>query len=261
MYKRKIKVLIFFDGLGCVSRAALKLEFDTRTLDILSLEHIDLPIDILDFDIDMLNGFVPDFIWASPPCETFSMLSAMKGGGNPYWETIREKNKVVAIAPRTNFSIDRRLKFPERITAKRELHTRYLIKTIKIINDYLKINPNLIWCIENPASGLMKYLIPNIQTGVITNLTTYCKYGSSYRKETAIFSNMKFDLHWCGKKYKNGKNTCHHTDSLHRRFDGRKQKDGVVVNRTYLEKSSIPESLCIEILSQVQKQFQEINIF
>ena len=251
-----MRILVLFDGNGCVSKALRKMGHDVRTLDILSFEHINYAMDILLFEISMLDGWIPDTIWASPPCETFSIVTGVKGGGNLYWETVKIKGKVDHILPRTNFSTDKRLKFPERITTKRELHTRLLIKTIKLINQVLKSNPNLIWCIENPASGFMKHYIPNIQTGVIPNVVTYCKYGSSYRKETNIFSNVKLNLEWCPTKHKRNNNTCHHTDSLHRRNDHRKQKDGVVIPKTYLERSAIPTKLCEEIFTQIENILQ-----
>ena len=76
-----MKVLVLFDGSGCISKAAKEQGHDVRSLDILPLPHIDYPIDILDFKPSLLGDWIPDMIWGSPPCETFSIKTAMKGGG------------------------------------------------------------------------------------------------------------------------------------------------------------------------------------
>ena len=247
-----MNVLVLFDGSGCVSEAAKDMGFNVKTLDILPLPHIDLPIDIMNFMPRMLNGFVPDFIWASPPCETWSIKTAMKGGGNMYWETIKTNNKVSDIVPRGNFDADKRLKFPERIKAKQYLHTRLLEKTVQIIDYYDNINPSLVWCIENPASGFMRHYLKNIKDGYVENVTTYCKYGSPYRKETSIFSNLKLALDWCPRKTKSGTNTCHHTDSFALRWDHKRQPIDQIIPQSYLERSTIPDQLCKSILKSVE---------
>lgn len=257
--KNKINVLVFFDGGGGVSFTAKELGFNVKTLDILKLDHIDLPIDIMDFNPSMLPGFIPDVIWASPPCETFSILTAMKGGGNMYWETIKTKGLVSEITPRANFMTDKRLKFPERITEKRIQHSDFVNKTIKIINHYEIINPNLIWFVENPATGFMKHYITKLKYGIVVNKTTYCKYGAMYRKETNIFSNISLDLKWCPRKYKNNNNDCHHTDSFSLRWDKNKQTDGVVIPKTYLERSTIPKDLCVDILLKAKRELTFVS--
>lgn len=255
------KLLILFDGDGCVSKVAKQMGFDVRTLDILPLEHIDLQMDIMDFVPSMLNGWVPDGIWASPPCETWSIKTAVKGGGNRYWESYKgEDGHVAGIKPRTNFDIDKRLVgHKETIIAKRIEHRNFIDKTVAIINIYKKINPNFIWFIENPATGYLKYYLPGL-ISCIQNLTTYCKYGSMYRKETLIFSNLELQLKWCPVKYKGTVNDCHHTDNFSPRWDNKKQAEGTVFPKTYLERSSIPEKLCIDILSKAKDKFKTISV-
>lgn len=251
----KLKVLVLFDGCGCVSKEAKALGHDVKALDILPLNHIDLPMNILDFKPELLGEWIPDVIWASPPCETFSIKTAVKGGGNLYWETEKRFGHVSFIKPRENFDIDKRLKYKDRITAKRELHTSLVDKTVDIINHYEKINPNLIWCIENPASGFMRYYLMKQKLGINENLTTYCKYGSPYRKETSIFSNIQLELGWCPKKSKKNPDHCHHTDSFAIRWDKNKQPEGTIVPKSYLERSNIPNKLCRDILIQVHGEF------
>jgi len=250
------KILVLFDGSGCISKMAKNLGYHVKSLDILNLDHIDIPIDILQFNPEDINGFIPDVIWASPPCETWSIVTAMKGGGNRYWESIKLNGKVVDIKPRTNFTIDKRLKYPDRIIRKRITHTDILIKTVDIINHYQVQNPNLIYFIENPATGYMRFYLKKLIPTFYENITTYCKYGSQYRKETSIFSNLKLNLKWCPKKSKT--NTCHHSDTFQQRYDHKKQPKGVVKHKSYLERSSIPDKLCKDILCQTHRELSFI---
>lgn len=250
-----MRILVLFDGSGCVSKAAKESGHDVRSLDILPLPHIDYPIDILDFKPEMLGDWVPDMIWGSPPCETFSIKTAMKGGGNMYWETIKLFNRVQGIMPRENFDADKRLKFPERINTKRELHTSFVRKMVEIINYYQAINKSLVWCLENPATGFMRYYLMTLKNGIIENKTTYCQYGSPYRKETSVFSNIKLNLKWCPKNHKNNPNPCHHTDSFALRWDHKRQSLDQIIPQSYLERSSIPHDLCLEVVRQVEENF------
>lgn len=254
----KLKVLVLFDGTGCVSNEAKAMGHDVKTLDILPLNHIDLPMDILDFRPELLGEWIPDMIWASPPCETFSCITHMKGGGNLYYESFKLFKNVVGITPRTDFTIDKRLinRDQKKILSKGVLHRSLVDKTMDIIYHYEKINPDLIWCVENPASGYMRYYIMKLRLGIVENLTTYCMYGKPYRKETSIFSNIQLDLKWCHKHRKGVTDDCGgHSDTFVQRYDNKRQPKGVVDSSTYLDRSSIPSELCKEILTQVHNEF------
>ena len=194
-----MKVLVLFDGDGCVSKSLKKMGHEVMTSDILDLPHIDYPVDILKFDplSFMMKGFIPDAIWASPPCETWSIMTAVKGGGNMYWETIKNGyNRVIDITPRLDFSTDKRLSNPKRITERRIEHVNYLKRTVSIIQFFHKYNPRLTWIIENPQTGFMKFYIDKLIDGVIHNKTTYCMYGTRYKKATNLFSNIELNLKW-----------------------------------------------------------------
>lgn len=253
-----MKILVLFDGTGCISKAWKALGHDVRCLDILPLSHIDYVMNILDFKPELTGGWIPDIIWASPPCETFSIITNVKGGGNRYYETFKLFGLVQRITPRTNFTIDKRLiGRDEKILAKGAEHRLLVDKTIEIINHFESINPDLLWCIENPASGYMRYYLMTLKLGIIENRTTYCMYGKPYRKETSIFSNIKLHLKWCPKHKKGVVDACGgHSDSFTQRYDKKKQPKGVVNRKsTYLDRSSIPEALCIEILIQLENDY------
>ena len=76
-----MKVLELFAGSCSFSNVAATYGFETFTvdngLDLKTLDHyakIDLVKDILKLDTDEIP-FIPDIIWASPPCTTFSIAS------------------------------------------------------------------------------------------------------------------------------------------------------------------------------------------
>ena len=69
-----------------------------------------------------------------------------------------------------------------------EVSTFLALKTLEII-DYLQ---PAVWLIENPSTGLLlkQPFMENLQY----SRADYCRYGSSFKKATAIFSNIKDSL-------------------------------------------------------------------
>ncbi len=256
----KKKLAVFFDGKGCMSNAGKKTKYDTFATDILDDKHIDLAVDIMSFNPEMLGNWIPDVAHFSPPCETFSNITNIKGGGNLYYQTkhFYSKNgkKVKSIFPRTDFTCqDKLIGKGEKYSKKQKEHAAFVDKTIEIIKYFQSINPNFVWTIENPASGYMRFYLQGKLDNIIENRTTYCMYGSSYRKETSIFSNIKLDLKFCRKHSKKRVDDCGgHSDNFHQRSDHRKQSKGVVLNLSYLERSTIPELLCLDILEQIKER-------
>jgi hypothetical protein len=117
----------------------------------------------------------PDFVWASPPCTSFSVASIghhwIKGGANPL--------------PRT----------PE-AAASQEL----VRHTIALIKD---LNPKFGWLIENPRGMLRK--LP-VVAGLPHRTITYCQYGDTRMKPTDLWGEV---TNWIPRTpCKNGM-TCH----------------------------------------------------
>lgn len=134
---------------------------------------IDYIADVLNFDYSKVP-FIPDVIWASPPCTGFSVAAIGR-----------------------NWNRDRT---PKSETA--ELGIKLVKKTLEIIEHYKKLNPNLIWYVENPRGMLRKLdLVPGTRHTV-----TYCQYGDTRMKPTDIWTNNEkwVPRHAC----KNG-DTCH----------------------------------------------------
>ena len=124
--------------------------------------------DILKVDFNNL-GFDPDFLWMSPPCQTFSRMGAGKH---------RTKSNM---EPKTKAG---------------RLGDQILSHTVDAINILARKNPNMKWYMENPV-GLMQYseivdLLPPHTLATVS----YCQYGFDYQKNTHIWTN---DIEWAKK--------------------------------------------------------------
>ena len=167
-----MKTLELFCGTKSFSKVAKEFNYQTLTLDFDKKFNPDIAKNILDFNIEDLNGYKPDIIWASPPCQKFSVASLSKNWNK---HDLKPKNIETYIA----MSI--------------------VSKTVQIIQ---KLKPKYFY-IENPRAMLRKlFLIPYNYTTV-----TYCQYGFNYMKPTDIWSNNQ---NWLkvAKSCKNGM-SCH----------------------------------------------------
>ena len=156
-----MKVLELFAGSRSVGKACEELGYEVYSSDINDFPGIDYVADIRDFDIDKVP-FVPDIIWASPPCTYFSVASIGKHWNKDH--TPKSDNAMLGV---------------EIVSA-----------TLYIINVFKSINPNLIWYMENPRGKLRKL---NVVDGLHRNTVTYCQYGDTRMKPTDIWTN---NLNW-----------------------------------------------------------------
>ena len=106
-----MKVLELFAGSRSFSKVAEKLGMETYTTDFSDFKGIDLVKDILDVnatDIEKEFG-IPDIIWASPPCTTFSVASIghhWTGGKESYTpKTDKCRNNIEVVKKESNHSI------------------------------------------------------------------------------------------------------------------------------------------------------------
>lgn len=230
-----VKVLELFAGSRSIGKAAETLGYEVFSVDIENFEGINYVCNILDFDYSKIP-FIPDIIWASPPCEKWSLACGVEGG-NIYWESVKENGKTVGIKPRENFNVSARysiLKTPDRVESERNYHLKILNKTLEIINHY---NPK-VYFIENPFGFMRFYLKDKVE---FINNCTYCQYGYPYRKPTNIFSNLELNLKSC--KIGGG---CH-SNNLYNRGKQNKLREKSVA-KTYYERSKIPEELCLTLM-------------
>ena len=157
-----MKILELFSGTGSVGKIAKEMGWEVVSLD---LKNADIETNILDWDYKIYQPEEFDIIWASPPCDTFSVLRKS-------W-------------------IGRKLKCHHGEVCTMELLQNdintiglpILRKTEEII-DYLKPK---YYFIENPQTGQMKDYITRPYYDV-----DYCKYADwGYQKRTRIWTNLK----------------------------------------------------------------------
>lgn len=203
------KLLELFAGSKSIGKAAQENGIKVFSSDIEQFGGIDLVKDILEFDYKDVP-FIPDVIWASPPCTGFSVASIGKhwkyDGGGP--------------VPKSATSL---------------LGIRLLEKTIKIINHYKRLNPKLIWYIENPR-GMMRKM-PHMNN-LLRHTVTYCQYGDERMKPTDIWTN---NTAWQPKPACKNGNSCHIAAP-------RGSSTGTQGRKGSFERSRIPHSLCLEVM-------------
>ena len=157
-----MKSLELFKGTGSFGKVAKKYKLDNISLDLEEKFKPDIQVDILKWKYkDFFKNFVPDLIWASPPCETFSVLAY------PFKE--------------------RDIKTAEPFSDRAKLGTKILHRTLKIIQYALSLNPKLIFVMENPR-GMMRY--DSKVKKLLVSTATYCNYGDVKWKPTDFFNNL-----------------------------------------------------------------------
>tara|TARA_Y100000593_G_C4316438_1_gene341166 strand:- start:809 stop:1468 length:660 start_codon:yes stop_codon:yes gene_type:complete len=215
-------VLEIFAGSCSFSKVAKEFNYNTYTIDNQNLDNIDFIGDFMDFDYKKLN-FIPDIIWASPPCYTFSMAGIS--------HHFKKHNGVL---------------IPISEASKKSL--KLIDKTIEIILYFKKLNNDLVFFIENPIALMRK--LPQLkhlpyQIYTIRKSVNYCQYGHNYMKPTDIFTNLNT---WIPKKRcKNGMN-CHEASP-------RGSRTGINGNSSKYDKSIVPKDLCIEIIKSYEKTY------
>ena len=150
----KPKILELFCGTKSIGKEFIKKDFEVTSLDINPIFNADITADILTIPDDFY-GKKFDVIWASPPCNAFSV--SVIGRNWNYDDT--PKNEIA------------------------EKGLRILEKTLCIIS---RVNPKFFF-IENPRGKMrkMKILHPFNRYTI-----TYCQYGFDRQKPTDIFTNV-----------------------------------------------------------------------
>lgn len=153
-----MKVLELFCGTKSISKVFKERGHQVFTIDNNPQFNPDLCK-----DIKLLTKkdipFKPDIIWASPPCQCFSVASISthwKGGKKAY--------------------------IPKTESAEMSM---FLITITKMIMNHFKPK---YWFIENPRGVLRKL---EVVKGLPRNTVTYCQYGDKRMKPTDIWTNCK----------------------------------------------------------------------
>lgn len=209
----KIKVLELFAGSRSIGKMGEALGYKVFSVDWGDFDNIDLNCDIGDLKIQDIP-FVPDIIWASPDCTTYSIAGGKKHRLKPNF------------APKTEYA------------KKCDIINQHWLNLIK---EWQKINSNLIYYIENPRGMLRK--IHWMQHHKYRHTVWYCKYGDTRVKPTDIWTNN--DL-WIPRpecrNFRGDTKHCHHESAP------RGSKTGTQGKKGSYERSKIPSELCAEVL-------------
>ena len=154
-----IKVLELFAGSRSIGNTAEELGMKVFSVDWTPYEKIDLSIDIEELKKEDVP-FIPNVVWASPDCTTYSIAAVSK----------HRRNRTEPIS-------------------------EYAVKCdnvnqhwIGLIKEYLEVNPDLVFFIENPR-GILRHMpwMKDFKRYTIW----YCKYGDDRAKPTDIWTNSK----------------------------------------------------------------------
>ena len=234
---------LFDSGNGCYSQVFNKKE-DVENYSI-GMDKESGAATYIEVDLADLSGYFgkskmmetlaklpkPDVIIASPPCESWSVASAMKGG-NACWShtkgnsfTIRESEEYESVQFKQEKSFYNRM--------NGELTVFNLIKIIR------HFEPK-IYIIENPAHGKIWEYIDRVLNFKISydNLTYYNNYGFDIKKPTKFKSNI--DLHLT-------------SDNVSSTIEFRKASR---IGGAYNVRSNIPSLLIEDIYKRLEEEVQ-----
>jgi len=207
-----------FSGTGSFSKIA-RLR-DCSIFRVEKFNHFDFEAELFKDILDVKRSDLPkkiDVLWASPPCTAFSVASI-------------GKNWVKGVlVPKTS---------------KGALGLAYVLKTLELIEQIKKDNPNLMWFIENPRGMLRKF--PFMEE-LHRNTVTYCQYGDTRMKPTDIWTNNES---WIPRPM------CKNGDSCHASAP-RGSRTGTQGLKGNMERSIIPPILFEEIFEVINKNWSE----
>jgi len=203
-----INLLELFAGARSVGNVADELNMNVFSVDWTPYDKINLAIDIEELTLEQVP-FVPDVVWASPDCTTYSVAAV-------------SKHRRDGSIPISEYAI------------KCDNVNQHWIGLIK---EWLEINPKLVFFIENPRGMLRK--MPFMQE-FKRHTVWYCQYGDDRAKPTDIWTNSTT---WVPRPMcHNGNKNCHHQPAPRGSITGTQgRKDSY-------NRSRIPKQLCNEIL-------------
>ena len=241
---------LFDSGNGSYAKVAkeMGIEFYSIGLDIKNKNNHFINLDLADYSylfgnnvmIDTLSKLPqPDFIIASPPCESWSVASAMQGG-NASWKQEKGDGLFEPQVPLSRFTIRGYQDYePKKVQFKydRSFINRIngeltIYNTIKIIKHF---KPKY-YVIENPSTSRVWEYIESVIGFEIPydNLTYYNNYDYPIQKPTRFKSNMNLGL------------------------DNTKKPNEMAwgdFSKDYNERSNIPGNLVKDIFQEIENQF------
>ena len=156
-----MKVLDLFCGTKSIGNAFAERGHEVYTVDWDERFRPTLAVDIGTLtatDIIALCGGVPDVIWASPDCTTYSVAAISKH---------RRRDQNGNLCPISSYAQQCDETNKRVVALIKELSPKY-------------------WFIENPRGGMRKM---DFMQGLPRHTVTYCKYGDKRMKPTDIWTN------------------------------------------------------------------------
>lgn len=206
-----MKTVELFCGTKSFSKVATKRGHTTFTLDNDSQFSPDRCVDIFTWNANDVENV--DIVWASPPCQGFSVCRIGKNwnkDATPKTDRAREAMSLVK-------------------------------RTLEVIDS---IKP-VYWFIENPRGMLRKMTWLDTwvkQHGGIRHTVTYCQYGDQRQKPTDIWTN---NLNWQPKK------ECPQGAPCHQSAPRGSRTTGTQGLKNAAERGRIPEQLFEEIFDSI----------
>lgn len=215
-----MKLLELFSGTHTLSDIFKAHGWEAYTVDWDPSTDADLHADIGKLtadDVIELCGGVPDVVWASPDCTTYSIAAIShhrnKGDLNGKSDYAKQCDIINA-------------------------HVMDLLKELTLMN------PNLHWFIENPRGAMRK--MPWMDA-IPRYTVTYCQYGERRMKPTDI---------WTNHPNPQFKPPCHNGDPCHDRAP-RGSKTGTQGIDGRLNRAQLPKQLCEHIFEICSKEDKE----
>jgi site-specific DNA-cytosine methylase len=212
-----MNVLELFAGSRSFGKVAEAKGHRVFSVDWTEYEGIDLAIDI-EFLTAQHIPFIPDFIHLSPDCTTYTIaaISHHRDGTKAVSEYAKKCDRVNENA-------------------------------LTLVRHFLKINPKMVFTIENPR-GMMRKM--PFMRGIPRTTVWYCRYGDSRAKPTDFWSNNIYSLFnntgWSPRpQCYNGNKHCQHESAP------RGSQTGTQGKSNPYERSVIPEALCQEIINAI----------
>ena len=211
-----MRILELFAGSCSIGKVAELRGHEVFSIDIEDFEGIDLVKDI-EFLQPSDIPWVPDMIWASPPCTTYSIsaISHHRRGQLPISEFAKKSDRLVK-------------------------------NTLAIFRHF-----GCIFYMENPRGMLRKM---DFMKGLDMTTLCYCRYQDTRMKPTDVFSNNIRNLHnpygWEARPMCfNGNINCHHEPAP------RGSKTGTQGLKDNYARSIIPSELCVEIIKATEMRY------